>query len=163
MTSKTYGNTCAYSQTGWISNADSCIFHTRIRPESLSTHRAPTKIWPDCMNFRVDVFFICTCISVSSTLRTALTLECYLTVVSCPRHLRWNTTKTDYSDTYSHIRPVLEELYKLCLMRSSCYHFNRSDICDSRDLNFLYAWRMTIVISWVRIYQKAFIHWQYIN
>ena len=108
------------------------------------------------MHFRVDVFFVCTCFSVSSALRPVLTLECYLTVVSCPRHLRWNTTKIDYSDSYSHIRPVLEELCKLCLMRSSCYHFNLSDRCDSRDLNFLYAWRMTIVVSWVRIYQKAF-------
>ena len=66
--SKTYGNACAYSQNGCISNADSCIFHTRIRPESLSTHRAPIKIWPDCMNSRVDVFFVCTCFSVSSAL-----------------------------------------------------------------------------------------------
>ena len=108
------------------------------------------------MHFRVDVFFVCACFSVSSVVPPALTLEYYLTVVSCPRHLRWNTTKTDYSDTYSHIRPVLEELCKLCLMRSSCYHFNLSDICDSRDLNFLYACWMTIVVSWDRIYQKAF-------
>ena len=59
--SKTYGNTRVYSQNGCISNADSCIFHTRIGPESLSTHRAPTKtkIWPDCMNFRV-VYLLCT-------------------------------------------------------------------------------------------------------
>ena len=34
--------------------------------------------------------------------------------------------------------------------------YNLSDRCDSWDLNFLYAWRMTIIVSWVRIYQKAF-------